>query len=68
MHQKPAKQEWDVISKGEAHADAACDEARPACQKQEGLGREDWLKQDLSCGNMATAWNRVKANNTPKLI
>jgi len=51
-----------VTGRGEAHADAARDEARPAYQLQEGLGREDLLGQALARENMATAWKRVKAN------
>lgn len=62
LHQKSGKPERDVISKGETQADATRDEARPACQKQEGLGREDLLRQVLSRENMAAAWKRVKAN------
>ena len=40
----------------------ACDEARPACQQQEGSGRDDLLPQALASENMARAWKRVKAN------
>lgn len=61
-HQKSGKPERVVSGKGEAQADAARDEARPAFHKQEGLGREGLLAQALSRENMASAWKRVKAN------
>ncbi|WP_432742924.1 group II intron reverse transcriptase/maturase [Methylobacter sp. G7] len=62
LHQKSGKPERVVTGKGEAQADAARDETRPAFHKQEGLGREDLLAQALSRENMAAAWKRVKAN------
>lgn len=61
-HQKSGKPERFVTGKGEAHADAVRDEARPAFQQQTGLGREGLLWQVLSRENMAAAWKRVKAN------
>jgi len=61
-HQKSGQPERVGIGRGEAQADAACDEARPACQKQESSGRDDLLTQVLSRENMAAAWKRVKAN------
>ncbi|WP_423680201.1 group II intron reverse transcriptase/maturase [Undibacterium sp. WLHG33] len=61
-HQKSGKPERDAVGAGEARAEAARDEARPACQQQEGLGRDDLLTQVLSRENMAAAWKRVKAN------
>jgi RNA-directed DNA polymerase len=61
-HQKSGQPERVVTGRGEAQADAACDEARPACQQQESLGRDDLLTQILSRENMASAWKRVKAN------
>lgn len=61
-HQKSGQPERVVTGKGEAHAEAARDEARPAFQQPEGLGREGLLWQALSRGNMAAAWKRVKAN------
>jgi RNA-directed DNA polymerase len=61
-HQKPGKPGRDTIGTGEARANLARDEARPACQQQEGLGREGLLTQVLSRENMAAAWKRVKAN------
>jgi RNA-directed DNA polymerase len=61
-HQKSGQPERVGIGRGEAQADAACDEARPACQQQESLGRDDLLTQVLSRENIAAAWKRVKAN------
>ncbi len=61
-HQKSGQPERVVTGEGEAHAEAARDEARPAFQQQTGLGREDLLWQALSRENMAAAWKRVKAN------
>jgi RNA-directed DNA polymerase len=61
-HQKSGQPERVVTGKGEAQAEAARDEARPAFQQQTGLGREGLLWQALSRGNMAAAWKRVKAN------
>ena len=62
-HQKPGKPGRDTIGAGETRVNLARDEARPACQQQEGLGREGLLTQALSRENMAAAWKRVKANN-----
>jgi RNA-directed DNA polymerase len=61
-HQKSGQPERVVTIMGEALDDATRDEARPAWQQQEGLGREDLLGQALSRENMAAAWKRVKAN------
>ena len=61
-HQKSGQPERVVTGEGEAHAEAARDEARPAFQQQTGFGREDLLWQALSRENMAAAWKRVKAN------
>ena len=61
-HQKSGKPERNGIGKGEAQACPSRDEARPAHQQQEGLGREGLLTQVLSRENMAAAWKRVKAN------
>ena len=61
-HQKSGQPERVVTGKGEARAESARDEARPASQKQTGLGREDLLWQALSRENMAATWKRVKAN------
>ena len=61
-HQKPGKPGRDTIGAGETRVNLARDEARPACQQQEGLGREGLLTQALSRENMAAAWKRVKAN------
>lgn len=61
-HQKPGQPGRDVIGAGESRVKAARDEARPACQQQEGLGRDGLLTQALSRENMAAAWKRVKAN------
>ncbi len=60
--QKSGQPERVVTGEGEAHAEAARDEARPTFQQQTGLGREDLLWQALSRENMAAAWKRVKAN------
>lgn len=51
-----------MTSVGESHVDVARDEARPAFQLQEGLGRKDLLGQALSRENIAAAWKRVKTN------
>jgi RNA-directed DNA polymerase len=61
-HQKSGKLERDPIGVGEAYDKGTRDEARPACQQREGLGREELLRQVLSSENMAAAWKRVKAN------
>ena len=61
-HQKPGQPGRDEIGAGESRVKAARDEARPACQQQEGLGRDGLLTQALSRENMAAAWKRVKAN------
>lgn len=61
-HQKPGQPGRDTVGAGEARVKVARDEARLACQQQEGLGREDLLTQVLSRENMAAAWKRVKAN------
>ncbi len=61
-HQKPGQPGRDTVGAGEARAKVARDEARPACQRQEGLGRDELLTQALSRENMAAAWKRVKAN------
>lgn len=61
-HQKPEKSGRATVGTGEACSNAARDEARPACQQREGLGRDDLLTQVLSRENMAAAWKRVKAN------
>lgn len=61
-HQKSGQPERVVTIKGEAFDDATRDEAHPAWQQQEGLGKEDLLGQALSRENMAAAWKRVKAN------
>ena len=61
-HQKPGQPGRDVIGAGESRVKAARDEARPACQQQEGLGRDGLLTQALSRENLAAAWKRVKAN------
>lgn len=61
-HQQSGQPERGVTGKGEAHANAARDEARPAFQQQTGLGREGLLWQVLSRENMAAARKRVKAN------
>lgn len=61
-HQKPGQPGRVKVGKGEARVELARDEARPACQQQKGLGRDDMLKQVLSRENMAAAWKRVKAN------
>jgi RNA-directed DNA polymerase len=62
MHQKSGQPERDEVGKGEAQADAARDEARPAWTQPEDSGRDDLLRQALSRENMAAAWKRVKAN------
>ena len=62
LHQKPEQSGRDEVGNGEARADAPRDEARPAYQQQEGLGREDLFWQALSRENMAAAWKRVKPN------
>ena len=62
MHQKPGQPGRDTIGAGESRVKVARDEARPACQQQEGLGRDVLLRQVLSRENMAAAWKRVKAN------
>lgn len=61
-HQKPGKPGRVGVDEGEARVNATCDEARPAGQQREGLGREGLLEQALSRENMAAAWKRVKAN------
>lgn len=61
-HQKSGQPERVVTGRGEDHAEAARDEARPAYQQEEGLGRGDLFWQALSRENMAAAWKRVKAN------
>ena len=61
-HQKSGQPERVVTSVGESHVDVARDEARPAFQLQEGLGRKDLLGQALSRENIAAAWKRVKTN------
>ena len=53
LHQKPEQSGRDEVGNGEARADAPRDEARPAYQQQEGLGREDLFWQALSRENMA---------------
>jgi RNA-directed DNA polymerase len=62
LHQKSGQPERVVTIKGESLDDATRDEARPAWQQQEGLGREGLLWQAISRENMAAAWRRVKAN------
>ena len=62
LHQKPGQPGRDTIGAGESRVKVARDEARPACQQQEGLGRDVLLRQVLSRENMAAAWKRVKAN------
>jgi RNA-directed DNA polymerase len=61
-HQKPGKLGQDTVGTGEAGANVSRDEARPARQQQEGLGRDGLLMQALSRENMAAAWKRLKAN------
>ena len=61
-HQKSGQPGRAEVGKGEARVEAVCDEARPAGQQQESLGRESLLEQALSRENMAAAWKRVKAN------
>ncbi len=62
LHQKSGQPERVATIPGEARDDATRDEARPAWQEPEGLGREDLLRQALARENMAVAWKRVKAN------
>jgi len=61
-HQEPGQPGRDAVGAGEPRVKVARDEARPACQQQEGLGRDGLLTQVLSRENMAAAWKRVKAN------
>ena len=61
-HQKPGQPGRAKAGTGETRVELARDEARPARQKQEGLGRDDLLTQVPSRENMAAAWKRVKAN------
>lgn len=61
-HQKPGQPGRVKAGTGETRVELARDEARPARQQQEGLGRDDLLTQVLSRENMAAAWKRVKAN------
>jgi RNA-directed DNA polymerase len=61
-HQTPGPPGRIATGEGEARAGTARDEARSACQGQEGSGRGGLLKQVLSRENLATAWKRVKAN------
>ena len=62
LHQKPGQLGRIDGSAGEAGTSSERDEARPANQKQEGLGREYLLERVLSRENMAEAWKRVRAN------
>jgi RNA-directed DNA polymerase len=62
LHQKPGQPGRTTAGKVETRAEMVRDEARPAGQQQEGLGRDDLLTQVLSRENMAAAWKRVKAN------
>lgn len=62
MHQKPGQPGRIETDKGEARTGEIRDEARPACQQQEGSGQQDLLQQALSSENMRAAWKRVKAN------
>jgi group II intron reverse transcriptase/maturase len=62
VHQKPgqlgrAERERDEVLPGIGR-----DEARPARQEAEGLGRVDLLTQALARANLVRAWQRVKAN------
>ncbi len=61
MHQKPGQPGRDADRQGEAKPEAKRDEARPARDGDEGLGR-DLLKQALAADNLKLAWKRVKAN------
>jgi RNA-directed DNA polymerase len=61
-HQTPGQPGRIATGEGEARAGTVRDEARSACQGQEGSGRGGLLEQALSRENMAAAWKRVKAN------
>jgi hypothetical protein len=60
-HQKSGQPEWNGNGKGEAQARLSHDEACPAYQQQEGLGREELFAQVFSRENRVVAWKRVKA-------
>jgi RNA-directed DNA polymerase len=62
LHQTPGQPGRIATGEGEARAGTGRDEARPACQGQEGSGRGGLLEQALSRENLAAAWKRVKAN------
>jgi RNA-directed DNA polymerase len=61
-HQKSGKSGRVKHGEGEAEPVVKRDEARPARQDQEGLGRAHLLEQALARGNMVLAWKRVKTN------
>jgi len=61
-HQKPEQSGRTEGSAGEARTATGRDEARPAGQRREGLGRDDLLQQAVSRENMVEAWKHVKAN------
>ncbi|MDD5305468.1 MAG: group II intron reverse transcriptase/maturase [Elusimicrobia bacterium] len=61
-HQKPGKPGRTERGRGEALPGIGRDEARPARQEPEGLGRADLLTQALARANLVVAWKRVKAN------
>jgi len=61
-HQKPGQPGRAEGGDGEAVPTAGRDEARPARQAAEGLGRADLLTQVLARANLVAAWKRVKAN------
>jgi group II intron reverse transcriptase/maturase len=62
LHQKSGKPERAERGPGEALPGIGRDEARPARQEPEGLGRGSLLAQALARANMVLAWKHVKTN------
>ena len=62
VHQTLGQPGRKAGGRGEAKSEALRDEARPARQGIEGLGRDGLLTPALASANMVMAWKRVKAN------
>lgn len=61
-HRKPGQPGRATGGRGEASPERGRDEAAPARDESEGLGRVSLLERVLASANMALAWKRVKAN------